>query len=152
MRQETRTAFEQALSGYEARNKAALQDKEDRLTQRQQFEAECRRLRDDVIVPGLKEVATELLEPRGWKCEVRTVEKNSEATLEVYRGDMKTVSSSERPLIGFKAEAHAPRLTVYTSGHHREEPESSYPLAEVSDEFVHQRVLEFFQRVVSGRR
>lgn len=152
MRQETRAAFELALAGYEARSKAALQDKEDRLTQRHQFEDECRRIRDGVIVPGLNEVASMLLEPRGWKCEVRTVEKNSEATLEIYRGDMKTVSSSERPLIGFKAEAHTPRLTVYTSGQHQEEPESSYPLAEVSDDFVHQRVLEFFQRLVVGRR
>ncbi len=29
MRQETRAAFEQALTGYETRSKAALQDKED---------------------------------------------------------------------------------------------------------------------------
>jgi len=152
MREETKAAFELALAGYEARSKAAVQDKENRLTQRLLFEAECRKVRDGVIVPALKQVASELLEPRGWRCEVRTVEKNSEATLEIHRGDIKTVSSGERPLIGFRAEAHASRLTVYTSGHHQEEPEASYPLAEVSDEFVLQRVLEFFRRLVSGRR
>jgi hypothetical protein len=152
MRNETRAAFEQALAGYEARSKAALQDKEDRFTQRRQFEAEYRVARDGVIVPALKQVASELLEPRGWKCEIRTVEKNSEATLEIYRGDMKTVSSGERPLIGFKAEAHTPRISVYTSSYHEGEPASTYPMTELSEEFVHQRVLEFFQRLVSARR
>jgi hypothetical protein len=152
MREETRAAFELALAGYEARSKAAVQDKENRLTQRLQFEVECRQLRDSVVVPALKQLASELLEPRGWKCEVRTVEKNSEATLEIHRGDMKTVSSSERPLIGFRAEAHSPRLSVYTSADQQGGPPSTYPLAEISDEFVHQQVLEFFRRLVSARR
>ncbi|MEJ0067556.1 MAG: hypothetical protein WDO24_01015 [Pseudomonadota bacterium] len=100
----------------------------------------------------MKEVAGELLEPRGWKCEIRTVEKSIEATLEIHRGDVKTVSSSERPLIGFKAEAHARRLTVYTAGQHQGEPESTYALTDVTVEFVHLRVLEFFQRLALGRR
>src|SRR5258706_610125 len=80
--------------------------------QRHQFEVDCRRVRDTVILPALKQIAEELLEPRGWTCNVRSVEQTIEATLEIYRSDLKTVSSGELPFIGFKAGPHAPHFTV----------------------------------------
>jgi hypothetical protein len=152
MKDETRASFEQALTGYEDRIKAAADAKEAKFAQRHQFERDYRRVRDSVIIPALKQVADELLEPRGWKCNLRSIEQTIEATLEIYRDDLRTVSSGERAFISFKAEAHAPQFTVYTSAQSQGGPQCTRPLEEVSEEFVHQRVLEFFQLLVSGRR
>lgn len=152
MKDETRAGFEQALAEYEARSRAATDAREEKVAQRHRFEVEYRRVRDNVIVPALKQIADELLEPRGWKCNLRSVEQTIEATLEIYRGDLKTVSSGERPFISFKAEPHAPHFTVYTSAQSQGGPQCTRPLEEVSDEFVHQRVLEFFQLLASVRR
>jgi hypothetical protein len=152
MKDETRAAFEQALAGYEARTKAAADAKDEKLAQRRRFEVEFRRLRDKVIIPALKQIAEELLEPRGWKCNLRYLEQTIEATLEIYRGDVKTVSSGERSFISFKAEAHSPEFTVYTSAQSQGGPQCTRPLEEVSGDFVQQQVLEFFQLLASGRR
>ena len=152
MKEETRAGFEQALAGYETRAKAAAAAKEAKFAQRHQFEVDCRRVRDTVILPALKQIAEELLEPRGWTCNVRSVEQTIEATLEIYRSDLKTVSSGERPFIGFKAAPHAQHFTVAWSTQPEGGPPSTSPLEALSEEYVHQRVLEFFQVLALGRR
>ena len=151
MKAETRAGFEQALAGYDARTKAAAAAKDEKLSQRRQFEAEYRQVRDDVIVPALKQIAEELLEPRGWKCNLRFSEQTIESTLEIYRGDVKTVSTGERSFIGFKAAAHTPELVVHTSAQSQGGPQSTRPLDGVSGDFVQQQVLEFFRLLASGR-
>jgi len=151
MRDETRAAFEQALAGYEARAKAVADLKDEKLAQRRRFELEFRRLRDGVIIPALKQIADELLEPRGWKCNLRSFEQSTEATMEIHRDDIKTVSSGERSFISFKAEPHAPALTVRTSAPSGG-PECTRPLDTVTSDFVQQQVLEFFQLLASGHR
>src|SRR5579872_5661343 len=152
MKDETRAGFERSLIGYETRIKAVASAKEGKYAQRHQFEVEYRRVRDSVIIPALKQIAEELLEPRGWKCNLRFIEQTIEASLEIYRGDVKTVSSGERAFISFRAAAHAPQLTVHTSAQSQGGPQCTCPLEEVSDEFVQERVLEFFQLLASGRR
>lgn len=152
MKQETRVGFEQALAGYESRAKAAAEAKETRFAQRHQFEVAYRRARDKVIIPALKQIAEEILEPRGWKCAVRSVEQTIEATLEIYRTDQKTVSTGERPFISFKAAPHAAQFTVTSSAQSQGGPHGARPLEELSEEFVHQCVLEFFQVLALGRR
>ncbi len=152
MRDETRAAFEQALADYEARIKAAVDVKNEKLAQRRRFEVDFRQLRDEIVIPALKQIAEELLEPRGWKCNLRYVEQTIEATLEIYRSDVKTVSSGERSFISFKAEAHAPEFTVYTSAQSQGGPQCTRPLEEMSGDFVQQQVLEFFQLLASERR
>lgn len=150
MKQETRAGFERALAGYESRAKAAADAKEAKFAQRHQFEIDYRRVRDAVIIPALRQVAYELLEPRGWKCHLRSVEQAIEATLEIYRGDLKTVSTGERPFITFKAAAHAPQFTVSSSA--QSGPQGPRALEEMTTEFVQQQVLEFFQLLASGHR
>src|SRR5258706_3285877 len=152
MKEETRAGFEQALASYESRIKAAADAKEAKFTQRQQFEADYRGVRDTVILPALKQIAEGLLEPRGWKCTIRSVEQTIEATLEIHRSDLKTVSSCERPFISFKAAPHAPQFIVSSSTQSQGGPQCIRPVEEISDEFVHQRVLEFFQVLALGRR
>ena len=152
MKEETRAGFEQALAGYETRAKAVAVAKETKFAQRHQFEVDSRRVRDTVILPALLQIAEELLEPRGWTCNIRSVEQTIEATLEIYRSDLKTVSSGERPFISFKAAPHAPHFTVAWSTQPQGGPPCTSPLETLSEEFVNQRVLEFFQVLALGRR
>lgn len=152
MKEATRAGFEQALSGYEARIKAAADAKQAKSAQRHQFEVDYRGVRDTIILPALKQIAADLLEPRGWKCHIRSAEQTMEATLEIYRGDQTTVSTGERPFISFKAAPHAPQFIVSSSAESQGGPHGARPLEEVSDEFVHQQVLAFFQILALGRR
>jgi hypothetical protein len=79
MQEHTRAAFEQALTEAEARELEA----ERRVVERRRFEEDFRKIRDGDLVPALKEIATELLEPRGWTCEVQVEEVA--VRLKVYR-------------------------------------------------------------------
>jgi hypothetical protein len=72
--------------------------------------------------------------------------------LEVYRADLKTVSTGERAFISFKAAAHSPHCTVHSSAQSEGGPQCTIPPEEVSEAFVHQRVLEFFQLLASAHR
>src|SRR5438270_2585348 len=71
MKEAIKTAFKQALEKHEALAATAKQEQADKLTATHGFEIEYRRVRDNVIIPALKEVANDLLEPAGWKCDVR---------------------------------------------------------------------------------
>jgi hypothetical protein len=72
--------------------------------------------------------------------------------LEIYRADLKTVSTGERPFITFKAAAHAPQFTVSTSAQSQDEQSGAHPLEAVSSTLVHRLVLAFFQRLASEHR
>jgi hypothetical protein len=72
--------------------------------------------------------------------------------LEIYRADLKTVSTGERAFISFKAAAHAPQFTVSTSAPSRDEQHGAHPLEAVSSAFVHRQLLGFFEWLASEHR
>jgi hypothetical protein len=151
MEPETKAAFAKAVADHEARLKVVATEQDKRVTQRKHFETEFRRIRDDIIVVALKEVARDVLEPAGWTCQVRAVEDRTTATLEVYRGGMMSLAGRERPHIDFMINAHTPKLEIHASSQSQGGPEGSYSLSDVSADLVHKKVLQFFQRLASGR-
>jgi hypothetical protein len=151
MEPETKAAFTKVVADHAARTKVVAAEQDKRVTQRKQFEAEFRRLRDDIIIPALKEVAHDVLEPAGWTCQVRAIEERTTATLEVYRGAMMSLAGRERPHIDFVINAHAPKLEVHASSQSQGGPEGSHSLNDISADLVHKKVLQFFQRLASGR-
>jgi hypothetical protein len=128
MKERIKAAFKQAIDKYEASATAAKQGEAKKLTERQGFEIEYRRVRDNVIIPALKEVANDLLEPAGWKCDIRQDEKDIETTLEVYRDDMEPMS-----------------------GEGRGGPSHPYELGAITEDVIHRELLNFFQRLASER-
>src|SRR5437764_10137 len=147
MKEAIKTAFKQALEKHEALAATAKQEQADKLTATHGFEIEYRRVRDNVIIPALKEVANDLLEPAGWKCDVRQDEKDIETTLEVYRGDLKPVSGEARPRIGFAADASQQKMNVYSASVFQGGPSHPYELEAITEDVIHQEVLRFFQRL-----
>jgi hypothetical protein len=149
MKEAVKSAFKQAIEKYQALATAAKQEQANKLTAREGFEIEYRRVRDKVIIPALKEVANDLLDPAGWKCDIRQDEKDIETTLEVYRDDMKAVSGEGRPRIGFAADASRRTVNVYSASLFQGEPSHSYEPEAITEEVIHHEVLKFFQRLAS---
>ena len=102
MKEDIKTAFEKAANTFDARANAAKQQRDQDLTERQQFEEGYRRKMDNVILPALKAVSN-ILEPHGWTCKI-SESKTGSTKFEVFRGNMKGASAT-RPHMNFSADA-----------------------------------------------
>ena len=86
MNEDIKAAFEKAAKEYDARADAAKQQRDQELTERQQFEAGYQNKRDEVILPALRFVTT-ILEPHGWTCKIS--DSAASTKFEVFRGNMR---------------------------------------------------------------
>ena len=102
-----------------------------------------------MIIPALNQTAREVLEPLGWTCNIQPVESDIAVMLEIHKEAMRAMTGSARPYIKFVVDPHAPQLASYMATRGRSGLESSYMLSEVTEDFVHRQVLEFFQRLLS---
>jgi len=150
MKDETKKAFEAAVAKSRGRETRAAQAQEKQINARKQFEAKYRTAVEDVIVPALKEIAQDILEPDGWTCDVRRVELRLQVTLEVYRGDMKAVGGRERPHISFSQDDASSQMNVYASTPSQGGPSGTYPVDAITIEVVQREALKFFQRLTGG--
>src|SRR5690242_7270924 len=94
MRSDIRTAFEKAMAQFEAATEAQKVAQGESAGRRQRFESEWKRLREQVVVPAANAVAERILRPRGWRCEITTAEKNLEAKIAIYKGEMSSMAGS----------------------------------------------------------
>ena len=91
MNEDIKAAFEKVAKEYDARADAAKQQRDQELTERQQFEAGYQQKRDEVILPTLKFVTT-ILEPHGWTCKIS--DSAASTKFEIFRGNMKGASTA----------------------------------------------------------
>jgi hypothetical protein len=150
MKDETKKAFEAAVAKSRARETRAAQAQEKQIGARQQFEVKYRAAVENVIVPALKEIAQDILEPAGWTCDVRRAELHLQVTLDVYRGDMKAVGGRERPHISFSQDDASSQMNVYASTPSQGGPSGPYPVDAITIEAVQREALKFFQRLTGG--
>lgn len=75
MKEETRKGFVTALETYKAKDHHEKEERERKLNERQQFEAQWRSNRDNVVLPALQKIATEMLRPNGWECQIRAADQ-----------------------------------------------------------------------------
>ena len=148
MEDEIRKRFEQAISKAHNREVAAEKTQQRRASEREEFEANYERTAENVILPALKEIAQEVLEPAGWGTEVSRVDLDVTVRLEVRRGDIRSMIGGH-PTIRFSRCRSDPRVIVsletrtYQGG-------DSYRLDEITADFVQQRALSFFEQVATG--
>jgi hypothetical protein len=86
LNEDIKAAFEKVAKEYDARADAAKQQRDQELTERQQFEAGYQQKRDEVILPALRFVTT-ILEPHGWTCKIS--DSAASTKFEVFRGNMR---------------------------------------------------------------
>ncbi len=146
MKEDIKTAFEKAANTFDARADAAKQQRDQELTERQQFEEGYRRKRDDVILPTLKAV-TNILEPHGWTCKISD-SKTGSTKFEVFRGNMKGASAT-RPHISFSADAGSREVTIHKATQTPGPPKLTCSLTELTEELVGELMLEFFEQLTS---
>ena len=116
MNEDIKAAFERVAKEYDARAEAARQQRDQELTERQQFEAGYQNKRDEVILPALRFVTT-ILEPRGWTCKIS--DSAASTKFEVFRGNMRgastarphTFTSTRRNRVVFRGLANYARPT-----------------------------------------
>jgi hypothetical protein len=147
VKEDIKTAFERAASTFDARADAAKQQRDQDLTERQQFEEGYRRKRDDVILPALKAV-TNILEPHGWTCKISESKTGSTTKFEVFRGNMKGASAT-RPHINFSADAGSREVTIHKATQTPGPPKLTCSLTELTEESVGKFILEFFEQLTS---
>ena len=143
MNEEIKAAFEKAAKEYDARADAAKQQRDQELTERQQFEAGYQQKRDEVILPALRFVTT-ILEPH--TCKIS--DSAASIKFEVFRGNMRGASTA-RPHTSFNGDAGSRQIAIYTATQTQVVPKVTCLLTELTEEAVAKHVLEFFEKLAS---
>ncbi len=150
MKSEIREAFRKAASVYEARQADQQRAQENKVSERQRFEAEWRRVVDRILKPALEQISQEILGPANWTSEVRTLDSDRAITMQVYKGTMFAQGSSKRPSITFAADAYSPKINVASQSITQGGGQGSVELSQVTEEFIQAKVLQLFERLTSG--
>jgi hypothetical protein len=145
LNEDIKAAFEKVAKEYDARADAAKQQRDQELTERQQFEAGYQHKRDEVILPALRFVTT-ILEPHGWTCKISDTAASTK--FEVFRGNMRGASTA-RPHTSFSGDAGSRQITIYTATQTQVVPKVTCLLTELTEEAVTKHVLEFFEKLAS---
>ena len=144
MSEDIKAAFERVAKEYEARADAAKQQRDQELTERQQFEAGYQNKRDEVILPALRFVST-ILEPHGWTCKIS--DSAASTKFEVFRGNMRGASTARPRTISGDADSR--KITIYTATQTQVVPKLACLLTELTEEAVTKHLLEFFEKLAS---
>jgi hypothetical protein len=147
MKKEIKDALEKAIADFDTHVAERQRAHERQVVEQNKFEAEWRRVRDDVVVPALRQVR-DLLVRAGWKCEVRISDKNHEVRLLTYRDKM--VTATGRPYVGFEPGANLVKVRITTQGYSGEE--GQFPLGQINEDFVQTCASRFFERLASERQ
>ena len=151
MKSEIKDAFQKVAAGFEARLDEEQKALEKRLSDRQQFEAGWRDVRDRIVIPALKQIREEILTPAGWTSAVRTDDKEVSVTLEVHKGEMRALGSTRMPSVTFASDKYSPTVfSVAQSISQGGGQGGKVALGEVTEEFVQTKVLMLFERLASG--
>jgi hypothetical protein len=145
LKEDMKAAFEKAAKEYDARADAAKQQRDQELTERQQFEAGYQHKRDAVILPILRFVTT-ILEPHGWTCKISDSAVSTK--FEVFCGNMRGASTA-RPHTSFNGDAGSRLITISMATQTQVVPKVTCQLAELTEEVVTKHVLEFFEKLAS---
>jgi hypothetical protein len=147
MKKEVQDALETAIAGFEKRQETEQQ----RLRERERFEAEWTRVRTVIAIPALEEIKA-LLKKAGWQCEVR-LEKDQGVHFTIYRGNMKAglgAGGSERPYMSFQPEKLKNTVLIHVATIGSGAGLGSFTLDQVTEDFVQAEASKFFVRLASG--
>jgi hypothetical protein len=153
MRRDVRDAFKKVITEFDAREQAAEQELLRIAKAQQDFETEFKRVRDKIIIPILNEIGN-MLQQSGWMCQ--TVPEppsdppsfDDAVRFEVFREMMSDYGDEIRPYIAFSGMPEHLKLNITWSTHWSESDEE-YPLELVSDDFIAQQVLSFFEQLAA---
>jgi hypothetical protein len=141
MRKDVLEALENAVAGFEKRQQA----EQERLRERERFEADWAQIRTNVVLPALEEVAV-VLRKAGWQCEVRSGDKDPGVHFTVYRG---VKAGGEKPFMTYQLEKQKETVLINVATKTAAAPLGSFPLDKITEDFVQTEATKFFTRVAS---
>jgi hypothetical protein len=144
MRKDVREALESAIAEFEKRQQA----EQERLRERERFEADWAQMRTTVVLPALEEVAA-LLKNAGWQCEVRAGDKEPGVHFTVYREVKAGVSGGQKPFMTYQPEKQKNTVLINVATKGSAAPVGSFGLDEITEDFVQTEATKFFSRVAS---
>ena len=144
MRKDVQEALESAIAGFEKRQQA----EQERLRERERFEAGWARIRTAVVLPALEEIAA-VLRKAGWQCEVRARDKDPGIHFTVYRGVKAGVSGGERPFMSYQPEKQKDTVLVNVATKGSAALVGSFTLDKITEDFVQTEATKFFARAAS---
>jgi hypothetical protein len=144
MRKDVREALERAIAEFEKRQQA----EQERLRERERFEADWAQMRTAVVLPALEEVAA-LLKNAGWQCEVRAGDKEPGVHFTVYREVKAGVSGGQKPFMTYQPEKQKNTVLINVATKGSAAPVGSFGLDEITEDFVQTEATKFFSRVAS---
>jgi hypothetical protein len=148
MKEKTKAAFEAAIEHGRALEQAELSQRQKQERAMEQFKIAFFKLLKEVVRPSLGEI-TKLLDSAGWIA--RTIEEPDGVSFEVYKGNVKGAGGAIRPNITISPVAETSSVRISWASISQASGAEDYPLAEVTEDFVDQKVLEFFQRLSAER-
>ena len=151
MKEDVKAAFKKAITQFDAREEAADHERKKVATARQEFETECKRVIDQVIVPTLNEIGG-MLQQSGWIYTTALLPAETGVRFEIYRGNMMAAGGIVRPHIAFSSLPERPKLGIISYSQTSGGGPQEYDLGQVSDDFVASQVLPFFERLAAERR
>jgi hypothetical protein len=146
MMKDVQAALEGAIAEFEKWRQA----EQERLRERERFEADWARIRTAVVLSALEEVAVRLREA-GWECEFPGTGKNQpEVRFTVCRlGPNSGFSGGVYPYMTYQPERQKNTVLVYLTMKGSNLLVGNFALDKITDDFVQTEATKFFTRVVS---
>jgi hypothetical protein len=151
MKKEIKDALEKAIATFEKPHVENENTEDKRLADRQRFEAEWRRIRDEVVVIALEQVRDVLMRAN-WECDVRVSDRDQGVRLSVHRDNMKAIRGDGSPYINFAPDWQLNTVSVDVATKRSGTGESYLSLDRITEEFVQTRASKFFEHVAREAR
>jgi hypothetical protein len=142
MRKEVQEALQSAIAGFDKRQQA----EQDRLRERERFEADWARTRTSIVLPALEEIAA-VLRKAGWQCETRAGDKDPGVHFTIYRAAK--ASGGERPFMTYQPDKQQKTVLVNAATKGSAAPVGNFALDKITEDFVQTEAAKFFARVAS---
>jgi hypothetical protein len=144
MRTDVQETLESAIAEFEKWRQA----EQERLGERERFEADWARIRTAIVIPALEEIA-ELLEKAGWKCQLLGTGDHPEVRFMVYRGANSGFTGGEKPYMTYQPEKQKNAILVNLATKGSAASVGSFALDKITEDFVQTEATKFFARIVS---
>ncbi|MGO8866962.1 MAG: hypothetical protein ACLQME_10715 [Alphaproteobacteria bacterium] len=145
MKKETQAALNKALDAYDQMESQATKSAAQKKDELQALENQYTALRNNVIVPALKEVAAQL-EARGHRCNIQTVEKDFLARIEIKpRGKEVRAATGGNIPPHFEATLNRDKraMQLYGASPNQGGPRGDFALKDVSSNLVIEEAVRF---------
>jgi exopolyphosphatase/pppGpp-phosphohydrolase len=148
MRDEIRAKFEKVLAADQKTRRESERAAQDRLELTRAAAAAWAYFVSTELERAMLPIAA-MLKENGWICSIRS--EGQSASVLIYRDNMTSAGSSDRPNLKFTADRNNKITIVQATQLRIGTDQQNYRLEDITPDFFQDRVLQFFEVMVAGR-